>query len=90
MDGRPLSPGHYTAEEVARLLQLEPLELEGGYFRRTAESALILPGGKRAWSTIYSLITPEGFSALLGGRVIGRSVDMRVIEMVLPPAAPSP
>ncbi|MDI1335286.1 MAG: cupin domain-containing protein [Lacunisphaera sp.] len=64
MDGRPLSPEHYTAEEIARRLQLEPLEQEGGYFRRTAESATILPGGKRAWSTIYSLITPEGFSAL--------------------------
>ena len=65
MDGRPLSPEHYTAAEVARLLQLEPLDQEGGFFRRTAESAVRLSGsGRRTWSTIYSLITPEGFSAL--------------------------
>lgn len=60
----PLSPDTHTADDVVRLLQLEPLDREGGYFRRTGESATILPGGKRAWSTIYSLITPEGFSAL--------------------------
>ena len=36
----------------------------GGYFRRTAESETILPDGRRAWSVIYSLFTPEGFSAL--------------------------
>ncbi len=61
---KSLSPDHLSAFEVARLLKLEPLDQEGGYFRRTGESATILPGGKRAWSTIYSLITPEGFSAL--------------------------
>ena len=64
MDGRPLSPNHHTAADVARLLRLEPLDQEGGFFRRTGESATILPGGQRAWSTIYSLITPTGFSAL--------------------------
>jgi len=64
MNAGTLSPENYTAEEVARLLRLEPLDREGGYFRRTGESATILPGGKRAWSAIYSLITPEGFSAL--------------------------
>lgn len=64
MVGRSLSPDHLSALEVARLLKLEPLDQEGGYFRRTGESATVLPGGKRAWSTIYSLITPEGFSAL--------------------------
>ena len=65
MDGRPLSPEHCTAEEVVWLLQLEPLELEGGFFRRTAESGLVLPGAsRRAWSAIYALFTPEGFSAL--------------------------
>lgn len=64
MANRPLTPDHLTAWEVVRLLKLEPLEQEGGYFRRTGESAMILPGGKRAWSMIYSLITPEGFSAL--------------------------
>lgn len=64
MKAGTLSPENYTAKEVARLLQLEPLDQEGGYFRRTGESAMILPGGRRAWSMIYSLITPEGFSAL--------------------------
>ena len=64
MPGRPLSPEHLTAWDVVRLLKLEPLDQEGGYFRRTGESATVLPGGKRAWSMIYSLITPEGFSAL--------------------------
>ena len=64
MAGRPLTPEHLTAWEVVRLLKLEPLDQEGGYFRRTGESATILPGGRRAWSMIHSLITPEGFSAL--------------------------
>jgi predicted cupin superfamily sugar epimerase len=65
MDGRPLSPATHTAAEVARLLRLAPLDQEGGYFRRTAEAAAIDPAsGRRAWSVIYSLITPEGFSAL--------------------------
>jgi predicted cupin superfamily sugar epimerase len=64
MTGRTLSPDQLTVREVARLLQLEPLDREGGYFRRTGESANVLPGGRRAWSMIYSLITPEGFSAL--------------------------
>lgn len=64
MAGRPLSPEQMTAWEVVRLLKLEPLDQEGGYFRRTGESATILPGGLRAWSMIHSLITPEGFSAL--------------------------
>jgi len=60
-----LSPDTHTAAEVARLLRLVPLDQEGGYFRRTAEAATINPaGGRRAWSMIYSLITPEGFSAL--------------------------
>jgi predicted cupin superfamily sugar epimerase len=64
MAGRSLSPDHLTAWEVVRLLQLEPLDQEGGYFRRTDESATVLPGGKRAWSMIYFLVTPEGFSAM--------------------------
>ena len=59
-----LSPENLTAWEVVRLLKLEPLNQEGGYFRRTGQSDAILPDGRRAWSMIYSLITPEGFSAL--------------------------
>ena len=65
MDHQRLSPEHYTAEEVARLFKLEPLAEEGGFFRRTAEAAVILPeNGRRAYSVIYSLLTPDGFSAL--------------------------
>jgi uncharacterized protein len=64
MDGRAFSPEHHTVAEVVRLFQLEPLDQEGGFFRRTAESEQVLPGGRRAWSVIYSLITPKGFSAL--------------------------
>lgn len=61
----PLSPDNYTADEVVRLLRLAPLEQEGGYFRRTAESDVLWPGtGRRAYSVIYMLITPTGFSAL--------------------------
>lgn len=54
-----LSPESDTAAEIARLLRLEPLDREGGYFRRTAEAAAIDPGsGRRAWSLVYSLIPP--------------------------------
>jgi predicted cupin superfamily sugar epimerase len=59
-----LSPEKLTAWDVIRLLKLEPLDQEGGYFRRTGESATVLADGRRAWSMIYSLITPEGFSAM--------------------------
>ena len=65
MDGNKLSPEHHTAAEVARWFNLEPLAEEGGFFRRTAESDVIQPGsGRRAYSVIYSLLTPEGFSAM--------------------------
>lgn len=59
-----MTPETHTAEEVARVLGLAPLEQEGGYFRRTLEGAVTGDGGRRAYSVIYSLITPEGFSAL--------------------------
>ncbi len=65
MDLGSLTPDNYTAEEVVRLLRLEPLEQEGGYFRRATEAGVILPGtGRRAYSVIYFLMTPNGFSAL--------------------------
>jgi hypothetical protein len=64
MAGPALSPEHYTAAEVVRLLKLEPLELEGGYFRRTAVSPLIVTPGRHAYSVIYALFTPDGFSAM--------------------------
>ncbi len=56
-----LSPDTHTAEEVIRLLGLETLEREGGFYRRTAESGLMIPsdaqpvpeiGSRRTWSCI--------------------------------------
>ena len=62
-----------TADEVRKLLQLTPLELEGGFFRETYRSRWQVPteylpegtGGSRSIGTaIYYMITPETFSAL--------------------------
>ena len=62
-----------TADEVRQLLRLEPLSIEGGFFRETYRSrwnvsAEYLPdgiGGSRSIGTaIYYMITPETFSAL--------------------------
>jgi hypothetical protein len=58
--------------KVIELLKLEPLPQEGGYFRRTYESAGMIPSGllsayegERFFSTaIYYLVTPDSFSAL--------------------------
>ncbi len=73
MDGPPLSPEHCTAEEVVRRFQLEPLDEEGGFFRRTAEAGLVLSGSdRRAYSVIYALFTPVAFSAL--HRLVGDEI----------------
>ncbi|MBS1904736.1 MAG: cupin domain-containing protein [Bacteroidetes bacterium] len=62
-----------TAKDVIELLELEPLEPEGGYFRETyrthetiAKSGLpVRYKSNRAFSTaIYYLLTPDTFSAL--------------------------
>ena len=62
-----------TAEEVKHLLQLEPLPVEGGFFRETYRSRWqvaeeYLPegtSGSRSIATaIYFMITPDTFSAL--------------------------
>lgn len=62
-----------TADDVKRLLQLVPLELEGGFFRETYRSRWTIPGdylpegmrGQRAIGTaIYYMVTPESFSTL--------------------------
>jgi uncharacterized protein len=62
-----------TAEEVIARLQLEPLTIEGGYFRETYRSTAKVPaaalkvgqGGERSVSTaIYYLLTPDSFSAI--------------------------
>lgn len=68
-----LSPDTHSPEEVIRLLGLEPLAREGGFYRRTAESGLMIPseaqplaevGSRRTWSSILALFTPTDFSAL--------------------------
>jgi hypothetical protein len=56
-----------TAEEIKSLLKLEPLAVEGGWFRRTfaSESTVELPRGTRPLSSaIYYLLEPGTFSAL--------------------------
>jgi len=70
---RLLHPDSFSAADVARLLGLEPLDREGGWFRRTYAAELEVPRGalpsiysgpRRVASAIYALFTPEGFSAL--------------------------
>jgi predicted cupin superfamily sugar epimerase len=58
---RAMMTSSMTSEQVIRLLDLEPLAGEGGYFRQT------FPGGdenRPAHSAIYYLITPDSFSGL--------------------------
>ena len=61
-----------TADEVKHLLQLEPLQAEGGFFRETYRSRRTvpeeyLPGGMRSprsiGTAIYFMLTRESFSA---------------------------
>jgi predicted cupin superfamily sugar epimerase len=62
-----------TAEELIRLLHLEPLPREGGWYRETYRSSLQLPAdvlgpyyraSRSAGTAIYYLLTPDTFSAL--------------------------
>ena len=62
-----------TADEVKRLLQLRPLEPEGGFFRETYRSRWHVPqeqlpegvqGTRSIGTAIYYMITPETFSTL--------------------------
>jgi predicted cupin superfamily sugar epimerase len=54
-----------TAAELIRLLHLEPLPREGGWYRETYHSALHRAGSARSAGTaIYYLLTPETCSAL--------------------------
>ncbi|HEU5453960.1 MAG TPA: cupin domain-containing protein [Terriglobales bacterium] len=58
-----------TAADVIRLLKLQPLPIEGGYFRETYRSADSLEapryGSPRSFaSAIYFLLTPDSFSSL--------------------------
>jgi predicted cupin superfamily sugar epimerase len=62
-----------SAEDVIRLLQLRPHEVEGGYYRETYRSAdhfprSVLPsryvGDRDASTAIYYLLTPQTFSRM--------------------------
>jgi uncharacterized protein len=62
-----------TAEELIRLLQLQPHPREGGWYRETYRSVLELPAhalapryrtGRSAGTAIYYLLTPDTCSAL--------------------------
>ena len=62
-----------TAEQIIAALRLQPLPLEGGYYRETYRSADTLPAAalpphygrdKSAGTAIYYLLTPDTFSAL--------------------------
>lgn len=58
-----------SAEDVIRILELEPLTIEGGYFRETyrAMEQFSPPGysGPRSiYTAIYYLLTPETFSQM--------------------------
>ena len=52
------------ARKIIAQLGLEPLPLEGGWFRRTRVSAVTLDNGRCAESAIYFLVTAVDFSAL--------------------------
>jgi uncharacterized protein len=52
------------AQQVIARLGLEPLPVEGGYFRAIWTSRTLLVSGRAAASSIYFLMTPGEFSAL--------------------------
>ncbi|HET6462660.1 MAG TPA: cupin domain-containing protein [Candidatus Krumholzibacteria bacterium] len=57
-----------TADDIKRMLQLEPHPMEGGFFRETYRSRLRMRAAngddRNASTAIYYLLTPETFSAL--------------------------
>ena len=62
-----------SAEEIKSLLDLEPLPMEGGYYRETYRSTTEVPvgvlperytGARPLATAIYYLLTPDTFSAL--------------------------
>ena len=55
---------NHAASQIIQRLGLEPLPLEGGFFRQTWTSSVQLPGGRRVGSAIYFLLTETGFSAM--------------------------
>ena len=53
-----------TAQEVIEILDLKPLEMEGGYFRRSYENMQGVTDGKPNATAIYYLLTPDTYSCL--------------------------
>lgn len=53
-----------TAQEVIKLLDLKPLDMEGGYFRRNYCSLEKTEQGKPMGTAIYFLLTPDSFSRM--------------------------
>ena len=52
------------ARQIIQRLGLEPLPMEGGFFRRTWTSSAQLPNGRSLGTAIYFLLTETDFSAL--------------------------
>lgn len=57
-------PVRYSAAEVIRVLDLAPLEPEGGFYRETWQSRESLPSGRPLGTAILYLLIPDSFSAL--------------------------
>ncbi len=56
---------NWSKEEVIERLGLEPLPVEGGFFRQTYYSSALLPDGKPAATAIFFLMSaPDDFSAM--------------------------
>jgi hypothetical protein len=62
-----------TAQQIIDRLQLQPLTIEGGYFRETYRSNLTIPasalpteyrGPRNVATAIYYLLTPDTFSGI--------------------------
>ena len=68
----------FSAEQIRQMLNLQPLEVEGGYYRETYRAGQTIPAaalparysGPRTFSTaIYYLLTPQSCSRLLSAAV---------------------
>lgn len=53
-----------TPQDVINALELEPLNMEGGYFRRTYCSPQCTSDGKPMGTAIYYLVTTDSYSRL--------------------------
>jgi predicted cupin superfamily sugar epimerase len=82
-----------TADQVISLLNLRPLEMEGGYYLETYRSGLVMPEGiairgargpRPLGTAIYYLLTPGTFSELhrLSGDEIYHFYLGDVVEML--------